>query len=151
MEGKTGDHVDMSALDSSIDGEEEILFENSGDADENEFDFVVGVLENIVMSPEFLEVQKQFCDEHCQIFDESEENKLIYTDIFRKYTTLIESSLERKLKEEIPGFEMHLFESLLKVRGEEISGEIFDVLLSYTDFNEFKQFFTIKMILELNI
>ncbi len=39
---------------------------------------------------------------------DTDENKLIYTDIFAKYTALVESTIDRKLKAAVPGFEMQV-------------------------------------------
>ncbi len=48
------------------------------------FDSIVGQLEDIAVSAEFQEIMQDFCKEHCHIFDDGEENKLEYTDIFNK-------------------------------------------------------------------
>lgn len=120
---------------------DEVFAEDSGNADDNEFDLIVGALEEVLFEGEISEIQKAFCEQHCGIFEDSEENKLEYTALFSQYTELVEKSLESKLKEKIPMFTMSMFESLLKRRDEdEISGDIFDILLSFGDFNEFKQY-----------
>ena len=122
------------------DEEEEIFAEDSGSAEDKEFDMIVGILEEILLQGEIMEIQKNFCERHCDIFEDTEENKLEYTEIFRQYTETVEASLEAKLQARIPGFRMQHFESLLKSREEdEISADIFDILLSFGDFNEFKQ------------
>ena len=36
-------------------------------------------------------MQKKFCNDHCMHFEATEENKLIYTDIFKKYHEIIET------------------------------------------------------------
>ena len=33
----------------------------------------------------FSELREAFLEKHCQLFEDSEENKLIYTDIFKQY------------------------------------------------------------------
>lgn len=45
--------------------EDEVCFEESGSAEDNEFDAVVGALEEILLGEAFQKVQKGFCDEHC--------------------------------------------------------------------------------------
>jgi ADP-ribosylation factor 2-binding protein len=130
-------------VDISLDSEdaEEIFAENSGSAEDIEFDMILGALEDILMDGELSQLQKEFCERHCIIFEETEENKLEYTELFNQYTALIESNLNEKLRSRIPGFEMSMFESLLKGRDEEeLSGEIFEILLSFTDFGEFKEY-----------
>ena len=63
-------------------GEEDINFEESGSAEDNEFDTVVGALEEILLGESFTKIQKGFCDEHCGEFH-------YYYNVF---FTLIESS-----------------------------------------------------------
>jgi len=120
---------------------EEIFAENSGDGEDIEFDLIIGALEDVLMEGQLSSIQREFCEKHCAIFEDSEENKLEYTEIFRQYTELVENNLEAKMQAKIPGFNMTRFESLLKRREEEeISGDIFDMLLTFGDFNEFKQY-----------
>jgi hypothetical protein len=45
--------------------EDEVCFEESGSVEDNEFDAVVGALEEILLGEAFQNVQKGFCDEHC--------------------------------------------------------------------------------------
>ena len=56
---------------------------NEGD---DEFDEVVGYLQEILMDPSFDKMQRDFCNRHCMKFDASEENKLIYMSVFNEYT-----------------------------------------------------------------
>ena len=59
--------------------------------EDNEFDSTVGVLQEILLDENFERLQKHFCNENCMHFEATEENKLIYTDIFKKYHDIIES------------------------------------------------------------
>lgn len=56
-------------------------------------------------------LQRKFCNENCMHFEASEENKLIYMDIFKKYQENIEVFMRQRLEEEIEGFD---FEQFLK-------------------------------------
>lgn len=47
-------------------------------------------------------------------FDESEENKIIYTEIFNEYTNSIEMYIESKLKQQIDNFDMNRFANELQ-------------------------------------
>eukprot|EP00603_Paraphysomonas_imperforata_P014938 CAMPEP_0114466584 /NCGR_PEP_ID=MMETSP0104-20121206/9149_1 /TAXON_ID=37642 ORGANISM="Paraphysomonas imperforata, Strain PA2" /NCGR_SAMPLE_ID=MMETSP0104 /ASSEMBLY_ACC=CAM_ASM_000202 /LENGTH=153 /DNA_ID=CAMNT_0001639957 /DNA_START=113 /DNA_END=574 /DNA_ORIENTATION=- len=125
-------------MDMSFDDDfgDEIICEESGTAEEIEFDLTVGILEEIVLDDKFSNMQNEFCLQNCDIFEDTEENKLIYSDVFQDYTALIESYLERRLSQK--GISMRNFESQLEDRKDEISGEIFDLLLSLSDFSEFK-------------
>mmetsp|Transcript_9835 Transcript_9835/g.14814 ORF Transcript_9835/g.14814 Transcript_9835/m.14814 type:complete len:100 (+) Transcript_9835:65-364(+) len=92
-----------SKLDMSFDDSfEELICEESGTAEENEFDFTVGALEDIMLDDEFTRIQNDFCKRHCDEFDESEENKLSHHEIFQEFTGLIEGTLERMLERRIP-------------------------------------------------
>jgi len=134
MEPAVEDLVDM------VDGEEEDLFDGTEDATEEDvkFDHIVGVLENIVMDPEFRRQHESFCRGNCGVFENTEENKLVYTTLFQEYTELTEMYIERRLAEEIEGFSMEEFSAMLETRPDEISGDLFDLLLGFGDFDEFK-------------
>ncbi|KAK0137308.1 ADP-ribosylation factor-like protein 2-binding protein [Merluccius polli] len=80
-------------------------------------------------------------DKHYMEFDDSDENKLSYTPIFNDYVDLLERHLERQLTERIPGFNMTAFTHLLMQHKEEVPADIFDMLLSFTDFMAFKEMF----------
>ncbi len=61
---------------------EEILLESSDQTDQNKqekdslFDEVLGVMEEILLSPQFMEIQDAFLDKYCDDFENSEENKV---------------------------------------------------------------------------
>ena len=137
-------------------------------------DEVLGVLEQVVLGEEFGELQLDFCKKNCHHFEDSEENKLVYMDLFRcagrprracapprprgrrltprrapaaparsAYTSMLEEIIERELKSRIEDFEMESFLALLisETSEEELQGnEIFELLLTITDFEHFKDF-----------
>ena len=104
----------------------------------NKFDNIVGKLEEVVLRDEFEELQTSFCRQHCTHFDATDENKLIYTELFQKYTELIEQYLEKELSSAVEGFDMVEFMEMLSEREDELAGEVFDLLLSLSDFQTFK-------------
>ncbi|CAD7941848.1 unnamed protein product [Amoebophrya sp. A120] len=110
---------------------------------DDQFDAIVGALEDIVVSDQFQKTMTDFCKTHCQSFADNEENKLEYTEIFSKWTKTIESYLELKLREAIDGFRMQDFLQLLGEREakieDEIVEEVLELLLSVNDFSTFKQ------------
>ncbi|KFP71330.1 ADP-ribosylation factor-like 2-binding protein, partial [Acanthisitta chloris] len=108
---------------------------------DKEFDAVVGCLEDIIMDDDFQLIQRTFMEKHYQEFDDSEENKLIYTDIFNEYITLVEKYIEEKLLDRIPGFDMVAFTVSLEQHKDEMPKDIFDLLLTFTDFLAFKGMF----------
>ncbi|CAN0270256.1 unnamed protein product, partial [Laminaria digitata] len=102
------------------------------------FDSIVGELEEAVMDPAFTTVQQAFVDEWCGEFDDTEENKLIYTDLFQQHTQLAEQHLEARLHQRIKGFHMEAFMKMVAEREDEIVGDVVDILVALTDFQEFK-------------
>ena len=63
--------------------------------EDNEFDTIVGVLQEVLLDEEFERIQSKFCNQHCMHFEATEENKLIYTDIFKKYHDIIETYITK--------------------------------------------------------
>jgi ADP-ribosylation factor 2-binding protein len=51
----------------------------------------VGALQDILLDEKFEQLQKTFTSENCMQFDATEENKLVYTEIFKSYQETIES------------------------------------------------------------
>ena len=89
--------------------------------------------------PQFTEMQYQFMEDHYHHFEDKDENKFVYTEIFAKYvrsvvcmltslpilhssvfvmilsqTKLIEKYIEKELAMRIKGFEMSSFISTLE-------------------------------------
>ncbi|XP_017546993.1 ADP-ribosylation factor-like protein 2-binding protein isoform X2 [Pygocentrus nattereri] len=126
--------VEMQDLD-----EEEFAVSRSSDADAV-FDAVIGNIEEIIMDA-FQSLQQSFMEKYYLEFDDSEENKLSYTPIFNEYVELLEKYLEQQLMERIPGFNMNDFTHSLNQHKDEVSGDIFDMLLTFTDFMAFKEMF----------
>ncbi|XP_064610792.1 ADP-ribosylation factor-like protein 2-binding protein [Liolophura sinensis] len=105
------------------------------------FDMTIGHIEDIIMDEEFQAMQTDFMEKYYQNFVDTEENKFIYTDIQKEYTQLIERRLEQELLQRIPGFNMAEFTRQLITRKNELEGEIFEILLTFTDFMAFKEMF----------
>ena len=130
----------ITSTDDLIDNDEIICDNNNSNntAEDNEFDNIMGHVEDILVDDSFSSVQNKFCSENCDVFDDAEENKIVYTEIFNKYISLIEKTLESKLKQKIPGFDIKKFEQMIFKRKGEMNDEIVDLLLSFADFAEFK-------------
>ena len=73
-------------------------------------------------------------------FDDTDENKLVYTELFESYTERIEAFLADALAARLgPGFAMERLLEVVRRRGEdELAGDVWDLLLSLSDFNECK-------------
>ena len=65
-------------------------------AETNRFDAIVGALEDFLIDDGFEAARVAFCRQQCGHFEEGEENKLIYTQLFAQYQTLIESAIETR-------------------------------------------------------
>merc|ERR1712022_90559 len=137
------DIIDEIEEDICIEGDEDddlAFVSNTGDSGEDDmFDAIVGKLEEIIMDEEFSEQTTEFMRVHCVHFERGDEQKLEYTDIFQRYTCLIEEHVERGLSEGIPDFSMEQFLSLLEERQDEVSADVFDMLLTMSDFELFKE------------
>ncbi|XP_070687151.1 ADP-ribosylation factor-like protein 2-binding protein [Pempheris klunzingeri] len=124
-----------------VDMDDENFAISSSSAADAAFDAVIGCIEDIIMEEEFQQLQQSFMEKHYLEFDDSDENKLSYTSIFNEYVDLLEKYLEQQLVERIPGFIMNTFIELLMQHKEEVPGDIFDMLLTFTDFMAFKEMF----------
>uniref|UniRef100_A0A3Q2H8S5 ADP-ribosylation factor-like protein 2-binding protein n=2 Tax=Equus TaxID=9789 RepID=A0A3Q2H8S5_HORSE len=54
---------------------------------------------------------------------------------------IMEKYIEEQLVERIPGFNMAAFTTTLQHHKDEVAGDIFDMLLTFTDFLAFKEMF----------
>ena len=135
------DEIEEDLVEDSKEEENEEEFEISYDSPNKEdmlFDQVVGALQEVVIDPAFTAFTSKFMDQYCVNFDEKEENKLVYNEIFKKYVQTVEATLEKELAKRIPGFSMDKFIALLEKRKEQIDDGLLDTLLSFNDFLLFK-------------
>lgn len=80
-------------------------------------------------------------DKCYQEFEDREENKLNCVPVFSEYIYLVEKYIERQLLEQIPRFNMAAFTTMLQQSEDEVAGDIFNMLLPFTDFLAFKEMF----------
>ncbi|XP_048219839.1 ADP-ribosylation factor-like protein 2-binding protein [Perognathus longimembris pacificus] len=121
--------------------EEEIFALSASSSSDAEFDAVVGSIEDIIMDAKFQELQRSFMDKYYQEFKDSEEDKTTYTSVFHEYLSVIEKYIEEELLKRIPKFNMAAFTSTLSSHEEEITDDILDMLLTFTDILAFKEMF----------
>jgi len=120
--------------------EPDMIFAENSNNDQSEFDTIVGCIEDIVIGEKFQDLQESLIGSNCEEFDEnSEENKLIYMDIFQGYTKAVEEFIEEELEKRIPEFNMRTFIQELESRRADLDGEVFDLLFTLTDFLAFKE------------
>ncbi|KAJ3028296.1 UNVERIFIED_CONTAM: ADP-ribosylation factor-like protein 2-binding protein [Siphonaria sp. JEL0065] len=119
---------------------EDLVDGGSASREDELFDLIVGTLEDLLMDDLFVDFQNKFMEKNCKHFSTTEdENKLIYMDIFSSYTAKVESYIEKKLRQEIPDFNMADFLNLLRSRPEQLEGDVFDMMASIGDFSAFKE------------
>lgn len=118
--------------------DEDIACSRSSTKD-TQFDLVIGHIEDIVIDHAFQTKQMDFFDKHYTEFEDTEENKLSYTHIFQDYVNMLEKYIEHELVKRMPSFSMKNFMNLLNERKNEVSEELLELLLSFTDFLTFKE------------
>jgi hypothetical protein len=125
--------------------EDETLFEASpavGGVGETMFDQAIACLEDVVMSASFRQPVIDFCRASCMLFIPGvEENTLEQYALFEKYEQLTEAKIASELAARVPGFDLAVFEAMLVQpgRAEIINSDIIDMLMTFGDFEEFKQ------------
>lgn len=73
------------------------------------FDEVIGHIENLVMDEAFQNILNHFMESYYKHFDNEEENKIEYMEIFQMYTAAIESYITDSLNERLGFFDMERF------------------------------------------
>lgn len=128
-------------LNGEEDGEDEtIAVHQSSDKETEKFDRTIGIIEDLIMDDEFRSIQDDFVTKYAQEFDpDVDENKFIYTDIHKEYLKLVEDFILKKIQRIQPEFNLDAFMKQLESHQDEFEGEIFEFLLTFTDFLAFKQ------------
>lgn len=112
-------------------------------SEENTFDGVIGEIEDIIMNESFRVLERQFIERHYRLFESAgdgvEENRLEWMELFQQYCQLVEGHLVAELQQRLPGFDMSTFLEQLAEHQEELEGDIFDLLWTFSDFEAFKE------------
>lgn len=66
-----------------------MTYRTSGKVDAH-FDNIVGAIQDILFEDSLSELQREFFDKHYHHFDDVDENKFIYTDIFKEYVSFLQ-------------------------------------------------------------
>jgi hypothetical protein len=94
---------------------------------------------DVLMESSFEEQISSFCRQHCEVFEENDENKLEYMTIYQQYSELVEEILTSMVQDRISGFCMqHFLRMLYACPTHQLIGDLFDMLLTTTDFTAFK-------------
>jgi len=128
----------MQSIGDVLFEEEDIMVACSSNAEDARFDQIIGHIEDIIMEPEFQSLQDDFMENNYKHFMDSDENKFIYSELHKEYVNKIEKYLEEELKRRIENFSMQDFMKDLMSRKQELDGEIFEILITFVDFLEFK-------------
>lgn len=79
------------------------------------FDEVIGHIESLVMEDErFQNILNQFLENYYEKFDDAEENKIEYMEIYQLYTCALETFLVNSLNQRMGFFDMDRFASELE-------------------------------------
>lgn len=107
-----------------------------------EFDWIFDYSLQFLESDKFDAALMDFVDEKCLVFEDAEENKLIYTEIHREFCDHVEALISSNLAE--LGITTELFlESCKKARsGRDINATVFERLTAMEDFQTFKKLMT---------
>ncbi|XP_017761473.1 PREDICTED: ADP-ribosylation factor-like protein 2-binding protein, partial [Eufriesea mexicana] len=120
---------------------DEDMEQSSKNLEDNLFDEIIGHIEDMLLEDEFHAIQKKFLDNYWNVFEPIEENKLIYTNIFNEYNKAVENYIVSYLQKVIPHFNIDTFLEYLNNKQNELEGEVFEVLSTFTDFMAFKEMF----------
>merc|ERR1712241_445445 len=123
------------------DDEEEIIAEHCDGGGGSEIDAIIGAIEDIVVGDTFQELQLGLLEQYHHHFEDTEENKLVYTEVFQMYTTEIEEFITTELSQRFHDFCMERFLRQLSERRDLLDGDIFELLYSLSDFLIFKEMF----------
>lgn len=107
-----------------------------------EFDWIFDYSLQFLESDKFDAALMDFVDEKCLVFEDADENKLIYTEIHREFCDHVEALISSNLAE--LGITTELFlESCEKARnGRDINATVFERLTAMEDFQTFKKLMT---------
>lgn len=93
--------------------------------------------------------QRSFCLAHCELFEDTDENKLEYTPVFEEYCETMEALIADRLAEAIEDFDMVEFMEMLQEQqesqggncegGPSMQGDVFEMLHELGDFASFKE------------
>ena len=101
--GRRESKVDVDGFEVFLDehGEEEeeetFLASTSDNPEELEFDIIVGLMEECLMDDAFMERQNAFLSDHCDDFDDGDENKLCYSECCMPACLLLEDDCHHVL------------------------------------------------------
>lgn len=136
------DEIEEDLVDGHYDeGEEEegeeLVVASGGSGDQTSQ--ILEELETMMMDEDFNAKVDSFTQAHCNEFEDSEENKLVYTSLFTEYTKMLEAYIEERLGATLKGFDMQAFCASLSARSDKEELPLaLEMLSAYGDFEAFK-------------
>ena len=105
---------------------------------------IFNAISQLVISAEFNHDQSEFASKNISIFDEEEENKHEYKQVYEDYCNIMDRTIEAKLKEEhqFQEADIQKFMETFKDNLESykaVNADTFDILYSFIEFDKFKQ------------
>ena len=102
-----------------------------------EQDWILDIIADYLASPVWKNPIIEFIDENCIIFEDSEENRLEYTEIHMKFKKLVESKLEAYIQD--LGINQQVFVATCSKAAKKLHKSILQQILACDDFLLFKQ------------
>eukprot|EP00878_Enallax_costatus_P032064 GHUV01035160.1.p1 GENE.GHUV01035160.1~~GHUV01035160.1.p1 ORF type:complete len:200 (+),score=85.64 GHUV01035160.1:300-899(+) len=127
--------------DETMDSEEILAADDGHEQTDstNKWDCIISALQDVLLDSQFETARSDFCRQHCNQFEDTQENKLCYTQLFQQYCSLVEGAIDAALTAAVPDFSMDEFAQMLEERQGELGAEVFDLLMSLSDFDIFKE------------
>ena len=126
--------------DEEYDEEGDVIFATStGTPEDIRFDTIVGIVEELIVDDTFSRLREDFFKAHAHRFDDGVENPHHYLDIHRAYIADVEAFVERFIAARDADFSMSAFLVSLQSRKDEVTGDVWDLLATATDFLLFKE------------
>eukprot|EP01060_Flectonema_neradi_P026996 TRINITY_DN36632_c0_g1_i1.p1 TRINITY_DN36632_c0_g1~~TRINITY_DN36632_c0_g1_i1.p1 ORF type:complete len:324 (+),score=92.10 TRINITY_DN36632_c0_g1_i1:52-1023(+) len=113
-------------------------YEEPSDPNSDMFELATSVLEETIESdPHFDHLQQRFKAKYSQIFTDDEEQKLEYYTIFQSWVKKLDTYLTKKLSA-VPSFNIEDYIQIMEERKDELSPDLWNLILSFTDYQVFK-------------
>lgn len=103
-------------------------------------DRILDILSETLQSDAFNEIQDEFVEQNCEIFDEEGDLPPQCMGIYQQYVQLIEDHLLKSVGAEFPDFQFEELIPFLKSNGDSsmVYSEVFELLNAVLDFTEFR-------------
>ena len=110
--------------------------------EEDEFDWIFDFVLQFLESDKFDASVMDFVDEKCELFDDEEENKLIYTEIHKEFCEHVEALIDSNLGELGITTEIFVASCERARNSRDINATVFERLIAMDDFQTFKKIMT---------